>query len=400
MIRDGLWIQTTRGLEPINPAFLAEILKKHVPKLRSSTLRELSTALWDLLNSQSFPSTPFNLTTLTLELSHLLGQLGQNEFAQALALPLSGGTASLFGAFGEAVDVGLFTQQGDNQKPYQLRWDLVHQGIPPPQTHLLILEVPNPHIPGDAFELWLSRVENLLETQKGDVCFFWNPCSAAEPSLFHLNHSESTTSRGALDFEPFLEVLSRHASPRIRVLVGTTETVESEIAGSCEKTWGPVPEGIQVGTMDIDFPGKVSNLSSRVEIHLQHLARMRQDPVNWLVKEASSLRNPGGTPTLAINPLAPSVRWVLRGWMDPRGAILLEQVWAVLQKLWPARDEIMLGWEKGLPTEPFELERFHEQHPILNRLEEIRHPLLWPQPEAWARLRNLGFKGPIWQTGF
>jgi hypothetical protein len=86
--------------------------------------------------------------------------------------------------------------------------------------------------------------------------------------------------------------------------------------------------------------------------------------------------------------------------MDPRGAILLEQVWAVLQKLWPARDEIMLGWEKGLPTEPFELERFHEQHPILNRLEEIRHPLLWPQPEAWARLRNLGFKGPIWQTGF
>jgi hypothetical protein len=400
MIRDGLWIQTTRGLEPISPGFLAEILKKYVPKLRPSTLRELSSAAWELLNNQSFPSTPFNLTTLSLELSHLLAQLGQTGLAEALALPIPKETGSLFGAFGEAIDSGLFTQLGDNQTPYQLRWDLVHQGMPPPQTHLLILEVPDPQIPGDAFDLWLSRVENLLETQKGDVCFFWNPRSAAEPSLFHLSLCESKKSMATLEYEPFLEVLSRHASRRIRVLVGTTETRETGTIGSCDKTWGQFPEGIQVGTTETDYPGKVSNLSSRVEIQLQHLARMRQDPVNWLVKEASNLRNPGGPQSLALNPLAPSVRWVLRGWIDPRGAILLEQVWAVLQKLWPARDEIMLGWEKGLPTEPFELERLHEQHPILNRLEEIRHPLLWPQPEAWARLRNLGFKGPIWQTGF
>lgn len=406
MFRDGLWIQTTRGLEPISPRFLGEILKKHVPKLRPNTLKELSSALWDLLNNQSLPSIPFNLTTLSLELSHFLGQLGEPELAQALALPIPQDATSLFGAFGKAIDAGLFTQMGDFQTPYQLRWDLVHQGLPPVHAQMVVLEVPDPFAPGDAFDLWLSQAETLLANQKGDVCFFWNPAMVEEPSLFHLTPSESTHARNDSGYVPFLELLSRHASPRVRVLIGDTQAVEEENLrsldnpGGGEKRWGPVPEGILVGSMSSDYPGRVSNLSSRVEIHLQHLAKMRQNPVDWLANEAPNLRNPGGSQSLANNPLAPSVRWVLRGWLDPRGAVLLEEVWGTLQRFWPARDEIFLGWEKGLPTEPFELERLDEQHKILNRLEEIRHPLLWPQPEAWARLRNLGFKGPIWQTGF
>ncbi len=400
MFRDGLWIQTNRGLESISPEFLGEFLKKQIPKLRSSTLRELSTALWDLLNNQSFPSTPFNSNTLALELSHLLGLLGQNEFAQALAFPLSGGTASLFGAFGEAVDGGLFTQMGDNQTPYLIRWDLVHQGLPSFATHRIVLEVPDPRIPGDAFELWLNRAETFLDSHKGEACFFWNPIPAREPSLFHTSTDLPGPTSDELAFAPFLDFLARHSSPRVRVLVSCNQVIEDEKLPSRENYWGCVPEGILVGSMDPDFPGRVSNLSARIEIHLQHLARMRQDPVEWLVREAPQLRNPAGTQSFGSNPLAPSVRWAVRGWLDPRGSGLLEPVWEVLQRLWPARDEIVLAWEKGLPTEPLELERFHENHKILTRLEEIRHPLLWPQPEAWARLRNLGFTGPIWQTGF
>lgn len=389
---EGLWIQTKRGLEPLNGLFLAGFLKKHVPKLRPKALQDLSQALEELLNTQSLPSAPFNLATLAIEVRHLLIQLEQVELASYFGESLDPDPLkpSLFGAFGDAIDAGLFAIEGDPQRPYLMRWDLVRNGLPEVKAKIVVLEVPDPRIKSEGFDLWLARTKAFLNKTKSQVWFLWTLVESGEISLFH----PVETPCSAEGFASFLDLLKEHAGPRIRLLASSSKGDELGLLG------GPVPEGILVGSMDPVFSGKGLQLVSRVEIHLQHLARMRADSQAWITREAANLRKLGAKTSGQTNPLAPTVRWVLRGWLDPRGATLLEPVWETLQNLWPACDEMVLGWEKGLPTEPMEMARFHDKHPILARLEEIRHPLLWPQPAEWAHLRQLGFKGPIWQTGF
>ncbi len=389
---EGLWIQTKRGLEPLNGLFLARFLKSHIPKLRPKAIRDLSQALEGLLSFQSLPSAPFSLATLALEVRHLLIQLEQGELASYFGETVDPDprNPSLFGAFGDAIDAGLFALKGDSQSPYLLRWDVVQQGLPKRKAKIVVLEVPDPRMESEGFELWISRTKTFLNKTKNQVWFLWTLVAAEEISLFH----QVESSRSEEGFAAILDLLKAHAGPKVRLLACSPKSDALELLG------GPVPEGILVGSMDPDFSGKGLQLVSRVEIHLQHLAKMRSDAVDWITREAPNLRRLGAQPLPQANPLAPTVRWVLRGWLDPRGATLLDPVWETLQNLWPAWDEIVLGWEKGLPTDPLELVRFHEQHPILARLEEIHHPLPGREPAEWTHLRQLGFKGPIWQTGF
>ncbi len=388
---EGLWIQTTRGLEPLNGPFLTGFLKSHIPKLPAKPLRELSQALERLLNFQSFPSVPFSPATLTREVRHLLIQLDQGAFASFFGEPPPPDPIkpSLPDAFGEAVEAGLFSIKGDPQNPYHLRWDLVQVDLPKVKPKILVMEVPDPRMVGEGFEFWLSKTRKFLNKTKNQVWFLWALFASDDLPLFH----QFDAAWSAPGFASFLELLKEHAGPRIRLLSCSLKSDELELLG------GPVPEGILVGSMDPYFSGRGFQLVSRVEIHLQKLARMRSDALAWITREAENLRCLGANSSPKSNPLAPKVRWVLKGWLDPRGAPLLEPVWQTLQNLWPAWDEMALGWEKGLPTEPMELARFHEKHPILSRLEEIRRPLLWPQPPEWVYLRQMGFKGPIWQTG-
>ncbi len=405
---EGFWVETQRGLETLNPGFLREFILRSVPNLKPEIAKELSMACFHILWDRGPRLVPWTLDDLTGELSSTLIALGQIRLARILSgaqgpLPgylLDDQDAQTLEPLEGAIHAG-FLELGQLFKGRMARiWrerDSESQELQTGET--LILEAPEPTWGKGAIKQWLAMWDRLPCVAGQSLWVVCDWMIGPDPSLFSQVSIEEQQEIARALYAGIFERLGQRGGPKAACLVPRQVLSPGRLLA---RTMPLLPEGTRLGLIPAaQGPGRtIVPLFARGELDLDYLVRSRS-PWSHAFREwvaiVHRIRRYWGKKVAAADRdrLPRTVRWVLKGWTHGPGRPVALAILREMSRLVPAEDEVCLGLESEIPSDPAEFYRWAHDPAILQSLEECRWNWTGNLPEGSAP-SLWSFRGVIW----
>lgn len=402
---EGFWVETSRGLETLNPRYLQEFLVQFVPQLKSRLGQEISIACFQVLWNKGPRLIPWTTEDLTRELAEVLTLLGQTPLARVLL----GQEVNLSFLEGdEATSAGLSDLEGAVSHGFlelgQLfrgwfhrQWDGSVSGL---SSELVLLDAPDPSQGSKVVREWLNGLK-ARKVEPGQTTWIvcdWNLDPHA--SLFSRMNWEAQKKWGGRILRAARTFLKTQGGPGAALFWPRNQPPWNS---PFSRFLFSLPEGIRLGLLPpASGPGKVlAPLFARGEVHLEILSRVRgswEQPFREWVSILHRVRRYWSRqlPQESRDKVPKSIRWVIKGWNQGPGRPEALSILAALSRMVPAEDDVVLGWEKEVPNQPGPFSRWADHPALLERLEECRMQLSTQEWEETGPLWHSGFQGIIW----
>lgn len=406
---EGFWVETNRGLETLNPGFLKEFLINSAPNLKPEIAKELSMACFHILWDKGPRLVPWTLEDLVHEVSATLISLGQIRLARVLSgsnetlpeflqnsretdslEPLTGAISSGFLDMGKLFKGRICRSwvEGTSKEEF------------PSTGEILLLEAPEPTLGGKASKSWLKWLSSHQSLSGQSLWVVCDWMLGPDQSLFS-QVSLSEQKEIAIElYKQVLKHLCKQGGPQAALLI-PRKTFQT--GNGLPEELPKVPEGIRLGLIPAaQGPGRaIPGLFARGELNLGQLVRS-QSPWAATFREWVSIVHrirrywakkglPGERETLPK-----TVRWVLKGWTEGPGRPQALSVLREMARLVPAEDEVFLGHEPDIPTEPAEFARWASDPTLLQFLEEAKWKLSPESPPQSGPNSPWAYQGLIW----